>query len=87
MNESNDLELSCNVTGNPSPNITWSKVADPSVTLASDEVLKVKNASKNDFGVYQCVASNGIGRDALASWIVTVNCKSESRIKDRQHLH
>ena len=76
MNESNDLELSCNATGNPSPNITWFKVADPSVNLVSGEVLRVKNVSKNDSGVYQCMASNGIGRDALVSWIVTVNCKS-----------
>ena len=82
MNESSDLDLSCNATGNPSPNITWSKAADPSVNLASDEVLKLKNVSKNDSGVYQCVASNGIGRDALASWIVTVNCELKRKMKD-----
>lgn len=46
------------------------------MTLASGEVLQVKNVSKNDSGVYQCMASNGIGRDALFSWIVAVNCKS-----------
>ena len=56
--------------------MTWFIVADPSVTLASGEVLQVKNVSKNDSGVYQCMASNGIGRDALFSWIVAVNCKS-----------
>lgn len=87
VNETNDLELCCNASGNPSPNIKWSKVANPSMNLASDEVLKVQNVSKNDSGDYQCMARNGIGRDALAYWIVTVNCKSESSIKDRQHLH
>lgn len=46
------------------------------MTLVSGEVLQVKNVSKNDSGVYQCMASNGIGRDALFSWIVAVNCKS-----------
>lgn len=76
VNESSNLELSCNATGNPSPNMTWFIVADPSVTLASGEVLQVKNVSKNDSGVYQCMASNGFGRDALFSWIVAVNCKS-----------
>ena len=75
VNESDDLELSCNATGNPSPNITWFKVRDPSMNLAPGEVLQVKNVTKSDSGVYQCVASNGIGRDALVSWIVTVNCK------------
>ena len=86
VNESNALELSCNATGNPSPIITWFKVGDPSVNLAPGEVLQVKNVTKSDSGVYQCVASNGIGRDALVSWIVTVNCKSKNRIKDHRYL-
>ena len=82
VNESSNLELFCNATGNPSPNITWSNAANPSFKLASDEVLIVKNVSKNDSGVYQCMASNGIGRDALTSWIVTVNCKSKRKMND-----
>ena len=86
VNESSDLELFCNATGNPLPSITWSKRSDPSVNLESDEVLKVKNVSKNNSGVYQCMASNGIGRDVLVSWIVTVNCKSKSRMKDHKYL-
>ena len=45
------------------------------MNLAPGEVLQVKNVTKSDSGVYQCVASNGIGRDALVSWIVTVKCK------------
>lgn len=75
VNETSDLELFCNATGNPLPNITWSKVGNRAVQLSVDEVLKVENISKNESGVYQCRASNGIGGDALASWIVTVNCK------------
>lgn len=82
VNESSNLELYCNATGNPPPNITWSNAANPSFKLASDEVLIVKNVSKNDSGVYQCMASNGIGRDALTSWIVTVNCKSKRKMND-----
>ena len=82
VNESSNLELYCNATGNPPPNITWSNAANPSFKLASDEVLIVKNVSKNDSGVYQCMASNGIGRDALTSWIVTVNCKSKRTMND-----
>ncbi|KAL9964707.1 hypothetical protein ACROYT_G028383 [Oculina patagonica] len=75
VNESGDLELFCNATGNPPPNITWSKAADPSVQLSVDEVLKVKNISKTDSGVYQCRVSNGIGSVVLASVNVTVNYK------------
>lgn len=75
VNESSDLELFCNATGNPPPNITWSKVAVPPVQLSFDEVLTVKNTNKTDSGVYQCRASNGIGSDAFASSVVTVRCK------------
>jgi len=75
VNESSDLQLFCNATGNPSPNITWSKVAVPPVQLSLDKVLRVKNTNKTDSGVYQCRASNGIGSDAFASSVVTVRCK------------
>ena len=77
VNDSGYLELFCNATGNPPPNITWSKVEDPAVQLPSDKLLKLKNVSKTDSGVYQCRASNGIGSDAISSANVTVNCKLE----------
>ena len=75
VNESGELELFCNATGNPPPNITWSKVAVPPVQLPVNEVLTVKNIKKPDSGVYQCTASNGIGSDAFASSVVTVRCE------------
>lgn len=75
MNESSDLELFCNATGYPPPQITWSKEADPSVPVSVDEVLNVKSINKTNSGVYQCRASNGIGNDVFASANVTVNCK------------
>lgn len=77
VNESSDLELFCNATGNPPPNITWSKVAVPPVQFSFDEVLTVTNINKTDSGVYQCRASNGIGSDAFASSVVTVRYKPE----------
>lgn len=75
LNESSDLELFCNATGNPLPNITWSKVAVPSVQLLAYEVLTVKNINRTVSGVYQCKASNGIGSDAFATSVVTVRCE------------
>ena len=75
LNESSDLELFCNATGNPPPDIAWSKVAVPSVQPLFDEVLIVKNINKTDAGVYQCRASNGIGSDAFATSVVTVRCE------------
>lgn len=75
MNESDDLELFCNATGRPTPQITWYRVTDPSVQLPNGTALKVKNINRTDSGVYQCRASNGIGTDVCASANVTVNCE------------
>ena len=75
MNESDDLELFCNATGRPTPQITWYRVTDPSVQLPNGTALKVKNIKRTDSGVYQCRASNGIGTDVCASANVTVNCE------------
>ncbi|CAH3158834.1 unnamed protein product, partial [Pocillopora meandrina] len=73
VNESDDLELFCNATGRPTPQITWYRVTDPSVQLPNGTALKVKNINRTDSGVYQCRASNGIGTDVCASANVTVN--------------
>ena len=75
MNESDDLELFCNATGRPTPQIKWYRVTDPSVQLPNGTALKVKNINRTDSGVYQCRASNGIGTDVCASVNVTVNCE------------
>ncbi|XP_066024471.1 hemicentin-1 isoform X2 [Pocillopora verrucosa] len=73
VNESDNLELFCNATGHPAPQITWYKLADPLVPLSNDTALKVKNINRTDSGVYRCRASNGIGTGVCASANVTVN--------------
>ena len=75
VNESDNLELFCNATGHPAPQITWYKVAGPLVPLSNGRALKVKNINGTDSGVYQCRASNGIGTGVCASVNVTVNCE------------
>ena len=75
VNESDNLELFCNATGHPAPQITWYKLADPLMPLSNDTALKVKNINRTDSGVYRCRASNGIGTGVCASATVTVNCE------------
>lgn len=74
-NETQDLRLFCNATGNPQPQITWSKgsvrIGKPSIA----GVLIVNSVNKTHSGVYQCIASNGISSNAYAWFTVTVNYK------------
>ena len=75
VNESDNLELFCNATGRPAPQITWYKVADTLVPLSNGRALKAKNINRTGSGVYRCRASNGIGTGVCASATVTVNCE------------
>ena len=83
VNETRDLRLSCNATGNPQPLITWSKGLVRIGVPLVDDALIVNNVNKSDSGVYQCSASNGIGRDAKASSTVTVNCKLQVTMRTK----
>lgn len=58
-----------NVTGNPSPNITWYRGESP--------VSSEMRLSKNDSGPYKYVASNVMGRASCVTNI-TVECEWKS---------
>lgn len=71
LNETNPLKLYCNATGNPSPNISWVKDGG-SGRVYEGEVLYVKQVIKSDQGIYTCTASNGVGKNATSTAMVTV---------------
>ena len=75
VNETTDLHLFCNATGNPQPLITWFKGLIRLGLPSFDGLLIVRNISKSDAGIYKCIAINGIGYEADATSTVTVNCK------------
>ena len=76
VNESDTLLVLCNASGNPAPHITWTKVGMTGPPTATGNRMKIANVSheKHD-GIYECTASNGIGKNATVLFKVTVNCR------------
>ena len=56
LNESDTLNLNCVADGNPTPNITWTRVSDNKAVF-----FPLIISGKQDEGVYGCNASNGVG--------------------------
>ena len=71
------VTLECTADGEPTPNITWTKV----YTNGNDSgVLETKNqfvleTNRNNSGTYRCTAYNGIGTAPNRTVKVEVNCK------------
>ena len=54
-----DIILKCQASGNPIPKIKWMK-KEKEISLENH--LKISNSKPIDQGVYECIASNEIGR-------------------------
>lgn len=66
------LELHCQATGNPTPDIKWEKndlplPFDPRITVSLDGILTIENLRNTDRGLYRCTASNSEGRTSRFS--------------------
>ena len=75
VNESDSAVLLCSVSGNPVPQITWSRVSGVLLSnrskVSSRGLLQIKEARPQDTGEYKCVAQNILGRqEKLASLVV-----------------
>ena len=74
------VTLSCNATGQPTPNITWTRVAEngtDSGPLAPvvDGNYVMSNITRSSNGAYRCTASNGVSGPVNRTVQVTVRCK------------
>ena len=79
--EEENVTLSCNAIGNPTPSISWTKdgsaVNSPRISLSLDnKQLTITHVNRSDSGQYRCVANNSIGA-AVTSDAATldVQCK------------
>ena len=72
--EGENVTLRCNATGNPAPNITWTKDGSPTV-LYQGETYSIVNIQRQAAGDYTCTAWNGVGEKTNATATVTVHCK------------
>ena len=76
------VTLSCNATGKPTPNISWTKVEDNGTDSAPllpvmDGKYVMSNIQRSVNGTYRCTADNGVG--APVNRTVRVKVESKSR--------
>ena len=80
LNESDDVILSCNATGSPPPNVTWSKSGHQDKNFHLGSLLPLRNIGREQDGLYWCTAENGAGK-SIASVRVIVQCKCQCKAK------
>jgi len=84
VNESGSASFQCSSSGSPQPAILWRKLdnqSEISQSAVSEGTLHLKNVTASDSGLYQCSATNILGKtQAMAQlvvngkyyWMVTV---------------
>ena len=87
--ETNPTSFTCQVTGEPVPNISWyfngaminvsdtskHRIESGSINIITvEETLKVFNVTSSDVGSYVCIATNELGSDRSVG-VLTVNSK------------
>ena len=77
------MTLSCNATGKPTPNISWTKVEDNGTDSAPllpavDGKYVMSNIQRSANGTYRCTADNGVSAPVNRTVRVKVECKSRT---------
>ena len=76
INETDDVMLSCNSTGNPRPNITWTfQEGLQESNIRTGETLFLSDVSRDQAGAYGCTADNGVTSPKTVYVHITVNCE------------
>ncbi|KAJ8351229.1 hypothetical protein SKAU_G00227050 [Synaphobranchus kaupii] len=85
VNSGTTLILNCSAHGVPWPNITWYKIGrpvlqGPGITLA-EGLLTIERVKKDDEGLYECLASNNIGKVMTAAVVTVVGDEGKPNIE------
>jgi len=77
----NPILMSCEVTGIPAPQVTWTThgedvadVKDDTFHVLANGALRIDHVTTNDTGMYECVATNVAGNATMA---VTLNVQGD----------
>ena len=78
------MAFSCNASGNPTPQLSWTKSGSPLNTTdnarislsARNKQLNITNVNRVDSGEYRCVANNSVGAVNSRAAFLTVQCKT-----------
>ena len=75
LNSVKNYTLTCNASGDPHPDITWTKAGIPAGKFnASGYALYLVDVTREDAGSYICTASNGFGNSTTSIGIVNIRC-------------
>ena len=74
VTESDNVTVSCNATGSPTPETAWIREKTGEV-LSYSKIHQITGINRNETGAYVCLAWNGIGRNNSKSCLVVVQCK------------
>lgn len=72
------MRLECKASGNPVPKITWSRknnLLPGGEQTAVTPVLTLDRVDRHQAGIYQCMASNGVGEDVTQQIVLHVLCE------------
>ncbi|KAL9969308.1 hypothetical protein ACROYT_G021507 [Oculina patagonica] len=73
VNEGGSASFQCSASGNPEPAVMWSKLDNRSEIIqsaVSEGKVELKNVTGNDSGLYQCSATNILGRARTVAQLV-----------------
>lgn len=74
VNEFDTVSLPCSATGNPKPQLSWSKTTGslPSnrIKTTTDGVMQIHDVRAEDTGTYKCVGNNVLGNDEKTTQVV-----------------
>ena len=77
VREGSNMQLFCEATGKPTPNITWTRVLEDgsNSVLHQGPTWDFPNINRTDAGTYRCTAHNGFGNPVSHKVKVDVTCK------------